>query len=267
MAIEDNLPAVDPAAAATVVEPAAPAAPEFTPHTDTPSLLQGVGAEPVVKTPAAEPVADPAATVEPTKPEEPKPGDPAATTTEPLAPEPAAPEPITYPEFTLPDGLVPDPTIMGKYTETLGKYGVKPEAAQELLNMHAEAFKTYQAQTLAAQHEAFGKMREQWRNQVMSDPQLGGSGHQTAMGAVARMRDMLVSNAKLGSEQYVKDTKELNDFLATTGAGDHPVFLRMLHRAARYLDEAAMPPPNPGVPPNIGTKPKGLRSIYNGTRT
>ena len=52
-------------------------------------------------------------------------------------------------------------------------------------------------------------------------------------------------------------------FAAMTGAGDHPLFLKLLHRAARYVDEPGLPPPSPKPPPGNGRAPSGgLRSIY-----
>ena len=86
------------------------------------------------------------------------------------------------------------------------------------------------------------------------------------MGAIARMRDMLVSTAKPGTDQYKADHQELEQFLRVTGAGDHPVFLKMLHNAARWFDEpqAKDLPDNPRPPPNNGRAPgRGRAALYD----
>ena len=85
----------------------------------------------------------------------------------------------------------------------------------------------------------------------------------TAMRAIARMRDMSVSDATPGSKQYEKDHAEYNDFLRVTGAGDHPSYLKQLHRFARYLDEPKLPPPNPKPVPGNGQRPSN--SLYKPT--
>ena len=89
----------------------------------------------------------------------------------------------------------------------------------------------------------------------MADPILGGSGHQTAMGAIARMRDRFVAEA---------DRPAFETFLRVTGAGDHPQFLKLLHNVSRAYDEPALPPPNPKPTPTNGQPPKkGMSSLYN----
>jgi hypothetical protein len=89
----------------------------------------------------------------------------------------------------------------------------------------------------------------------MADEELGGAGYNTTMGSIARMRDMFVPENR---------RDEFESFLSTTGAGDHPGFLRMMHNLARVFDEAPMPPPGPRPPADIGKPPggKGLRSLY-----
>ena len=69
------------------------------------------------------------------------------------------------------------------------------------------------------------------------------------------MRDQLV---------HPSDMPAFNEFLRTTGAGDHPMFLKLLHNASRYLDEGAAPANAGAPPPDAGKKPgrQGLRGIY-----
>ena len=274
-AAPDAAPAAAPAApaapvAAPVVEapkPDAPAAPEakpadVKPHTDTPTLLEGVKA-PEAKAPETKP-----AEKSPEKPVEAKPGEkppeaakpgekPAEAAAAEKPPEAAAP---TVYEIKLPEGIKGEKEVMTSLTTLFGEAKVEPEAAQKIVDIGTKAMLDYRNQLHREQHQTFAETRKDWVKEVMGDPILGGAGHKTAMGAVARMRDLFVPEA---------DQKAFNDFLRVTGAGDHPAFLRMLHNAARYFDEPGLPPANPKPPPNNGRAPgrRGLRDIYAETKS
>jgi hypothetical protein len=267
-AVVDVAPAVTP----VTTEPAPAAAEPFAPHTETPSLLSAFGKDGAsADAKPAEPAADQAPTAPPgdkpaeaaAKPGETKPGDPAVDA---KPPEPAAPEPIQYPDWKLPQNVKPDAEMLGKYTEALSEHRVPAEAGQKLLDMHAEALQhsmqSYADFLAREQHRVFGETRQSWRNEAMADPEIGGAGHHTAMGVIARMRDRLVSDHKPGTPEYLADAKAFDQFLTVTGAGDHPAFLKVMYRVGKFLDEPALPPPNVGPVPNGGT-PKGrLRDNY-----
>ena len=249
VAAEAAAPAVQ--AAPAVEQPAstseaAGAAPAVEAHTDTPSFLETLTA------------AEPVAPTEPAAPTEPKPAEPAPT--EAAAPaeaqkpaEPAAPAVVTYEPFKLPEGVTADESALKAYGEVVGKHGVPQEQAQALLDMHTKALTDYATNIAAEQHRAFADIRSQWRQKIAEDPELGGSGHQTTMRAVARMRDRYVP------EQH---RAEFDDFLRTTGAGDHPALIRLLHRVARDFDEPGVPS-QVGAPPKAnGRQPGGIGSLY-----
>lgn len=216
-------PAAAPETAAAAVAPAATetAAPAVVAHTDTATLLEGAGDKPAAEGDAA------------------------------VAPEVTTLPAVAYEPFTLPEGLSVDKERMDSYTALLGAHGIKQEAGQALIEMHTAAMQQYAASLLSDQHKAFADMRSAWREQVRGDAELGGAGHQTAMAAVARMRDLLVPAARRDA---------FNDFLRVTGAGDHPEFLRILHAASRLYDEPAVPPAPHRPPPNIGKPPRGGRA-------
>jgi len=269
------------------IEPVAPAAEPIVAHTETPTILgeavspgdvapvavepDPIEAEPTpVEEPAAPAVEEPAPVAEEPKAEEPKPAEPAA---EVATPEPAAPvelEPIVYPEWKLADGTKIDGEQVSKFNDILAGARVAPEVGQALLDMHASALQqtvaAMQENAVREQHRVFGEVRQGWRNEVMADPEIGGAGHQTAMGAIARVRDVLVSSARPGTEQYNADMAAFNQALAVTGMGDHPILLKMLHRAARFIDEPGMGPTGIKPPPDIAGKPKNLRDIYKSNR-
>lgn len=250
-AVEPVVAAVEPAPAA--VEPAAPVAPAV-----EPTLLQRHDAEaaavepkpaekPAEPAPAEKPVAEPAKPVEAAKPAD-------ADASPPVAAEPAALEPVEY-AYDLPDTIKMDDATRGNFHTALDAFRQNPAAgAQGLIDLHNQTMTDYATHVANEQQRVWNDTRKGWQTQVMADEQLGGAGFQTSMGAIARMRDMLVPETHRGA---------FDTFLQTTGAGDHPEFLRLLHNAARLYDEAPMAPPNPRPAPNGGRPPSGrLRDMY-----
>lgn len=232
-------PPVGEAPAAAPEAPAAPAPvekPALEPHTETPSLLATAGDKPAegVKPADGAKAAEDAAAA-------PKPGEEGA------APPAAAPEPVKFEPFTLPEGVTLAEDRVKEFTDTLVNPELGPQdRAQALVDMHVAALQQYAESTIQAQHKAFGDMRREWRTEVMADEELGGAGHQTAMAAVARMRDLFVPAAR---------REAFNRAMDLTGAGDHPEILRVFYNAARLFDEPA-PPREPGrPPPNNGRRP------------
>jgi hypothetical protein len=263
---------LDPAPA-----PAAPAAPAA-------DAAPAPAATPAATAPAAEPPRDPTtfetfdkaaadkAASTKAAAAEPKPADPArpaggaAPKAGPAKDAPAATaDPaaeIKY-EFKLPDTFKADDPRIADFTGVLREIKATPEVGQKLIDMHAAAMAEFAEQlakdTLANQFSAFNKTRADWRTMMMADPELGGAGHQTALKAAARMRDKLVSSARPGTEQYKNDLQSFIDFDRATGASDHPALMRMLHNAARYLDEpqAAQVPVDIKPAKGNGRPPRG----------
>lgn len=164
-------------------------------------------------------------------------------------------------KFEMPAVIKDSPKEMGDFTTILGDSKVPVEAGQKLLNLHATAMenfaKAYNEQALATQHRVFNEMRDEWNRQARADPEIGGAGHQTAMRAIARMRDLFVPE---------DDRAAFDQFLRITGAGDHPAFLKAFHRAARYFDEPALPPPGAKPTKTNGQRP-GANVLYDNPRS
>lgn len=248
-------PAVEPVAAAPVEKPAAPVeAPKpadaaAKPHTETPTLLEGVAK------PEEKPAEKPAEAKPGEKPAEAKPGDKPAEAAKPE--EAAKPVEAAAPvyELKLPETIKAEPVAMSELTKLFGDSKVAPETAQKIVDIGTAAMTRYAAHLQSEQHRVFGETRANWVKEVLADPVLGGAGHKTAMGAIARMRDQFVPADKQTA---------FNDFLRVTGAGDHPAFLHLLHNAARFFDEPGLPPANAKPSPANGRAPgrRGLRDIY-----
>jgi hypothetical protein len=231
-------------------------------------------AEPKVE---AKPAADakpaegekPAAETKPVDAEKPAEGEKPAAETKPA--ESAKPEPVEY-KYTLPETLKLDDATKAELHAALDDFRADPAAnAQKLIDLHNKSIEAFAKQVAQDQRTTFYATRDTWRKEIMADPILGGAGHQTAAGAVARMRDKLVDPADLKPRKFDDGAPRLSafdEFLETTGAGDHPALWRMLHNAARYLDEPAPPPPNARPAANNGRRgPRRVRELYDHQRS
>lgn len=280
MADEAKIPDQAPAApaAAAPPAPAADSPPAAAPAEAAPNLLAQFDAgktdapeadkapELAADTPPAEVKAD-------EKPADAKPEDnsgekPAETPVEAKADEPrpdepkdpAKPEPIDY-TYTLPETLKMDEARKGELHTALDAFRADPaQGVQTLIDLHNKAMTEYADHLKAEQVLVWNETRKQWRADVMADEELGGSGYQTAMGTVARMRDLLVPES---------ERKAFDAFMEVTGAGDHPAFLKMMHRAGRYFEEGRMPPRDIKPAPDNGKNPKERRGalLYDHPRS
>lgn len=249
--------AADPLAVAGAVP--APVPEPQTP-TSEPTLLEKFDAEKKAKDEAA--AAKPAEEkpAEAPKPEAEKPAE--APVAEPAAePVPAVLAPIDYFEkLTIPETLKVDDAMKADVTAAFDAFRADPvEGAQKLIDLHNTTMQQYADFVGKEQWRTFNDTRKGWQAEVMADPKMGGSRYETAMAKVAEMRDMFISDAKPGTPQYEADAKSFEQFLRTTGAGDHPAFLRLLHNAATKFGAPTLPPPNPKPTPNNGRSPSESR--------
>lgn len=243
-------PAVEPAPVAPVETPAeAPKEPEpdaLKPHTDTPSLLEEALKPEGEKTPETK-VGEDGKPIEPPKAD--------------------APAVIKFEPYKLPEGFKADDTKIGTFNDILAKDLPPQDRGQALVDLHVKELQAYNHQLRQSQHDAFAETRAGWRKQVMADPELGGAGFQTAMQAVAQVRDQFVSRHKQGTDGYKKDIGDFDTFLKTTGAGDHPAFLRFVHNVARWYSEPAAPAAPYKPPTDIGRAPNTRRSLRDAYKT
>jgi hypothetical protein len=158
----------------------------------------------------------------------------------------------TYEPFTLPDGVTAEEKQLDAFRHIAAAHNLDQAAAQGFLDLHIATIQRLQEEAAADQQRVFADTRKGWVVEVKSDPEVGGAGHQTAMMAVARMRDLFVPEGR---------RQKFNEMLSVTGVGDNLEFIRMLHTAARYYDEPAAPPmparPVPDRGGNGAKQPRG----------
>lgn len=256
-------PVVEPAAAAAAVGNALLTV-------EKPSLLESVGKEESKPAAKGEPAQADAAAAKPeakpdTKPESAAAAKPAEGHTSPAA----AFTPVEY-KWDLPASITADTAYLGEFNAALNAAHLPAELGQEvgktLLGIYDRATqdfaRSYAEDLSARQHATFNDMRAGWNKDILADEVLGGAGHVTAMRAVARARDALVpaeltqptialadrnGNPLRDAQGNPVKISEFEQFLRVTGAGDHPIFMRILHNAARFVDE----PQHADLPPNI----------------
>src|SRR5882724_10596350 len=155
------------------------------------------------------------------KPEEARPPEPAKPKAPEPAPEPAPPDSaIEYTPFTLPDGVEPDAKIMSQFTDVLKGAKVPQEAGQKLMDLYVGEM----SKIAQAQQDAWQKTLDTWKDDVISDPELGGNRHQTVL---KRCLGVLI---EFGDDSF-------RDMLNVTGVGNHPAMFRFLNKVAGFMSE------------------------------
>ena len=234
---------------------------------ETPSLLDAATLEEPVKSTvkAEEPKPAEAKPAEAPKAEEAKVDAKTEETPKPeAAKEPAPLAPVEY-KYELPKGLEINDEMKTELGGVLDGFRQDPANVQPLVDFHVKALTGLAERMSIEQHNVFNGTRAQWREDLKKDTEfagLGGAGYDTAFKASLRMRDLLVSDHKPGTPEFDRDSKAFTEFCRITGAGDHPVMWKVLHRAARYFDEPqAHDAPTEIRPAPTGRAPGGRRQL------
>jgi hypothetical protein len=198
--------------------------------------------------------------------------EPAKIEAEPAAAEPTTektPEPqgevFSFTDFAIPDDFQTEyeqgKDRIATFKDILTKADFNPQQrGQALLDMHTEAMRAYAAEVTDRQHKVWNDYQKQEQIAAMTDPVIGGPRFETAMGAVARVRDRGLTNAE--------EAAGLNEWLERTGAGSNRWFLRWAHNLARYITEPNNPPVDIKPPPDAGQRPGRRASVlYDNPRS
>lgn len=170
-------------------------------------------------------------------------------------------EPVEY-KYTLPETLKMNEESRAEAHAAFDAFRADPANPQPLIDLHNRRMAEFAAETERNQHAVFAETRAGWRKEIMADPDIGGANHDAAKMDVAAMRDMFASSAKPGTEAYEQDLKQFDDFLRITGAGDHPVLWKMLHRISTTFKSPSARGGNINPPADIGRSSK-RGSVYN----
>lgn len=138
-------------------------------------------------------------------------------------------------DLVIPEGMEANDELLAAFTTQALEAGLSKDNAQKLLDLHLSEV----AKLEKASGEAFLASINEWRGQVMADPDIGGSNFKNTETVLGRALDTYGS-------------KEARDAFDATGAGWHPAIVKFVYNMARSLNEGA--PVAPKGPTGLGKR-------------
>jgi hypothetical protein len=152
------------------------------------------------------------------------------------------------------EGLKRDDAQLGKFRELAAKHGLKPETAQDLVDLSDELGKNALAAAEKARKDSLEQTLAGWKDAVKNHKELGG----------AKLKETL-ADVDRAMAKYAKDDPELIKFLEETGIGDHPKLVEFVARIGRDLREDSLQ--DGAKKPASNAKPKTLPELLYGSPT
>lgn len=132
--------------------------------------------------------------------------------------------PEAYADFTVPEGFELDKEVGDEARAIFKGYNLTQEQAQGLVDFYVKHTK----EALEAPFNAYMDKRQEWRDTINADPEIGGS----------KLNDVKVSIGRLidsfGNSKVAEAFREAMDY---TGAGDNPAVVRGLFELSKRLTE------------------------------
>lgn len=128
--------------------------------------------------------------------------------------------PEQYGDFTMPEGIVVNEALMGDFLPVAKELGLTQEAAQKLVDLQTADL----ARHVQAQEDQWENLNQEWVQTARDDKEIGGTEAQF---------NEKVSIALQALEHF--GTDELSEALTSTGAGNHPEFIRFCYRVGKAL--------------------------------
>lgn len=173
------------------------------------------------------PAADAAADKPGEKPEEAKKDGPAEK-----------PAPKVYEPFKVPDGVKLDDAQVKTFTGILDNPEMDHQArGQALMDLHVTETKRIGDQLAKHQRDVFRQMTNTMKDQIRSDPVVGGSRQDTALGLAKGVIEEFGGPEYGGSPELVAQTLERLDY---TSMGNDVGLVRVLHTIAGLLAEGTL---------------------------
>jgi hypothetical protein len=150
--------------------------------------------------------------------------------------------PEKYTDFTAPEGFVLDQDVVKEASALFKKHNLSQGQSQELVDFYIKQTK----EAFEAPFNAYVDKRQEWRDTINADPEIGGS----------KLNGVKVSIGKLidsfGDAATAEAFREAMDY---TGAGDNPAVVRGLYALAKRLTEGG--PVRGGGPSTEGQRAPG----------
>jgi hypothetical protein len=126
-------------------------------------------------------------------------------------------------EFKLPEGYELDETVGKEVTTLFKEIGLDQPSAQKLLDFYV----TKAGDAAEAPYRAWETLNNKWKDEVKADPDLG-----------KRLPEVRTTVSKaidsVGGPELAKAFREA---MNTTGAGNHPAFVKMFWKLAQMVTE------------------------------
>ena len=166
--------------------------------------------------------------------------------------EPAPPP--SYEPFTLPEGATVDAERIGDFTSLLGSFESQTKAdhaavqalGQQLMDRHVSEMQRVLQTVQEAGLAARTAQQTAWRDQFISDPEIGGNRQQTTVNSAIEF-----VRTHGGTEEQQAEFRQL---MNETGIGNHPAMIRLLAKAGMAMSEGrplAASQPSPSKPTRI----------------
>jgi hypothetical protein len=151
--------------------------------------------------------------------------------------------PEKYEDFKVAGDFKIAEEVAGEINSTFKEIGLSQADGQKLIDLWAKH--TQEAADAPAKY--YETKQEEWRNEINSDPEIGGSKWNGTRASIGRLFDSF-GDAKL--------TDGFRFAMDYTGAGNHPDVVRFLARVAQKLTEGG--PVRGGGPSSEGMRPPGV---------
>jgi len=160
--------------------------------------------------------------------------------------------PETYADFTAPEGFEIDKDVATEASALFKKNNLSQAAAQELVDFYIKKAQESHQQP----YDQYVETRQTWRNEINSDPDIGGSKLNGVKASISKLIDSFGSTAEA--------FREAMDY---TGAGDNPAVVKGLYALSKLLTEGGAVRGNgPSLdgqrPPGAPERPSAAQALY-----
>lgn len=137
------------------------------------------------------------------------------------SPEPKG-APSTYADFKVPEGY----TLDGEITKEAGALFKGDNLSQDAAQKYVDFFVKHTKEAFEAPFNAYMDKRQEWRDQISADAEIGGSKLNATRVSISKLIDSF--------GKYADGFREAMDY---TGAGDHPAVVGALYTLSKILTE------------------------------
>ena len=134
--------------------------------------------------------------------------------------------PDKYEDFKTPEGFELDPEVVKEGGALFKKHNLSQSAAQELVDFYIRQTKD----AFEAPFNAYVDKRQEWRDEISADPDIGGSKLNGVRTSIGRLLDVP------GDPKLTEAFRAAMDY---TGAGDNPAVVKWLHAISQKLGEGS----------------------------